>query len=412
MKKICRIMLMVSLLIGVFIINTSASTPNLGVTYSAHVQTIDWQTWKFDGELAGTQGQALRVEALKVKLTGAPTGASIKYKTYVQSLGWQEPVIDGEISGTQGRALRVEAIKISLLNLPDYSVVYRAHVQQVGWQPWVSDDAEAGTEARALRVEAVEARIVIKQTSVSLNKTIDDLIVGQTDNLQATSLPTNIVNQDIAWTSTNDNVIQVDSTGKITAKSAGAATVTATTLAGNKVASCSITVKPLAVTSVALNKAEDNLQVGKTDTLIGTVAPTNATNKAIDWKSSDTSIAQVDAYGKVTGIKVGTATITATTLDGSKTANCVVSISGSTISDVSVSYQAYLQRLSWQGTAQDGSDAGKAGQGLRVEAMKISLLNAPTAANITYQAYVEGQGWQSVKSNGQVAGTQNQALRI
>ncbi|AWI06563.1 Ig-like domain-containing protein [Clostridium drakei] len=81
------------------------------------------------------------------------------------------------------------------------------------------------------------------------------------------------------------------------------------------------------VSNISLDKSTDNLQVGQTDQLTATIKPDNATNKNVKWKSSDESIATVDKNGKVTAIKEGTATITATTTDGSNlSALCVVTV--------------------------------------------------------------------------------------
>ncbi len=66
--------------------------------------------------------------------------------------------------------------------------------------------------------------------------------------------------------------------------------------------------------------------VGANETLTATVAPTNATDKTVTYKSSDATIASVDSKGKVTGVKAGTADITVTTKDGSKTAKCTVTV--------------------------------------------------------------------------------------
>lgn len=66
--------------------------------------------------------------------------------------------------------------------------------------------------------------------------------------------------------------------------------------------------------------------VGANETLTATVAPTNATDKTVTYKSSDTSVATVDSTGKVSGVKAGTADITVTTKDGSKTAKCTVTV--------------------------------------------------------------------------------------
>lgn len=66
--------------------------------------------------------------------------------------------------------------------------------------------------------------------------------------------------------------------------------------------------------------------VGANETLTATVSPANASDKTVTYKSSDTSVATVDSTGKVLGVKAGTADITVTTKDGSKTAKCTVTV--------------------------------------------------------------------------------------
>ena len=84
--------------------------------------------------------------------------------------------------------------------------------------------------------------------------------------------------------------------------------------------------KNVAVTGVKLDQTTATVAVGKTTQLTGTISPTNATNQDVTWSSSAPTIAKVDANGKVTGVKVGTATITVKTADGSKTATCKVTV--------------------------------------------------------------------------------------
>lgn len=69
-------------------------------------------------------------------------------------------------------------------------------------------------------------------------------------------------------------------------------------------------------TGIVLNKTVDSLVVGQVDTLKALVTPRDTTNKSIKWTSSDPSIATVDDNGKITALKVGTVTITATVDDG------------------------------------------------------------------------------------------------
>lgn len=83
--------------------------------------------------------------------------------------------------------------------------------------------------------------------------------------------------------------------------------------------------KDVAVTGVSLSKTTLALKVGENATLTATVAPDDATEKGIDWASSNNAVATVSS-GKVTAIAEGTATITVTTKEGGKTAACVVTV--------------------------------------------------------------------------------------
>ena len=84
---------------------------------------------------------------------------------------------------------------------------------------------------------------------------------------------------------------------------------------------------PVSVTGVSLNKtAETITTAGGTVQLIATVAPANASNQNVTWSTSDASVATVDATGKVTAVGNGTAIITATTVDGSKTATATITV--------------------------------------------------------------------------------------
>lgn len=80
-------------------------------------------------------------------------------------------------------------------------------------------------------------------------------------------------------------------------------------------------------TGVSLDKSTDTVAVGSTTTLTATVSPSNATNKAVSWSTSDASVATV-SDGVVTGVAAGTAIITVTTTDGGYTDNCTVTVTG------------------------------------------------------------------------------------
>jgi uncharacterized protein YjdB len=80
------------------------------------------------------------------------------------------------------------------------------------------------------------------------------------------------------------------------------------------------------VTGVTLSPATLSIGTGATGQLTATIAPANATNKNVSWSSNNTAIATVNASGLVTAVAVGFATITVTTVDGSKTATCAVTV--------------------------------------------------------------------------------------
>ena len=148
------------------------------------------------------------------------------------------------------------------------------------------------------------------------------------ETLTATLSPANATNKAVKWSSSDPYVAQVNSYGEVRAINAGTATITVTTEDGHKTASCKVTVKAstIAVASVSLNKSSISLKVGDKETLVATLSPANATNKAVKWSSSDLSVAEVNSNGVVTAKAGGTAIITVTTEDGHKTASCVVSV--------------------------------------------------------------------------------------
>ena len=80
------------------------------------------------------------------------------------------------------------------------------------------------------------------------------------------------------------------------------------------------------VTGVTIDKTTNSIAVGASATAVAAIAPTGATDKAVTWASADTTIVTVDTTGKYTGVKAGTADVTVTTHDGSKTAKVTVTV--------------------------------------------------------------------------------------
>ena len=167
-------------------------------------------------------------------------------------------------------------------------------------------------------------------TGVTLDKTSAELTEGDKITLKATVSPENASNKNVTWSSNNTSVATVNN-GEVTTVSPGTATITVTTEDGGKTATCVVTVKARVypVTGVSLDKTNANLVEGESITLTATITPENATNKNVNWSSSNTAVATVQ-NGKVLAVSPGVATITVTTEDGGKTATCNVVVKAKT----------------------------------------------------------------------------------
>lgn len=133
------------------------------IKYQTHVQNIGWQGVKADGEMSGTTGQSLRLEAIKIQLSSSIDGG-IVYKTHVQDYGWQNFVANGQASGTSGQAKRLEAIQMQLTGNAknQYDLYYRVHAQNFGWLGWAKNGESAGTAGYSYRLEGIQIVLVPK----------------------------------------------------------------------------------------------------------------------------------------------------------------------------------------------------------------------------------------------------------
>lgn len=181
---------------------------------------------------------------------------------------------------------------------------------------------KAGTTTKTIKVYTTDETGKIPTQAVVLNKTFVTLNPGKTEQLKITYLPDYATASigTVKWTSSNEAVVTVDAAGKLTAKTAGKAIITAVTSDGN-VMYCIVTVENIKVSKITITTTTSNkIATGKKVTLKATVTPSNAYNKGVTWKSSNTKVATVSSSGVVTTKKkMGgkTVTITATAKDGS-----------------------------------------------------------------------------------------------
>lgn len=166
----------------------------------------------------------------------------------------------------------------------------------------------SGTNTRTITVK--DSSSTIYPSSVSLNNTSCTMNVGNTKQLYATVYPTNATNKLVYWSSSNSQIVSVSSSGKLTAKAPGVATITAKTSNG-KTRACQVTVRGVEITgSVLFNYPT----VGDVYYL-GAKAYPSDTSK-FTWSTSNSKIVSISSSGKMTAKSSGTATITVKTSDG------------------------------------------------------------------------------------------------
>lgn len=165
-------------------------------------------------------------------------------------------------------------------------------------------------------------------SAITLDANSLELQEGDSQSLTATISPSNANNKKVLWISSNSSVATV-AEGVVTAVKAGQATITAKSDDGGKTATCEVSVvaKAVLVESVSLDKTSVELKEGEEVSLTATVKPGNATNKNVIWSSSNETVASV-TDGKVSALKSGETTITVTTEDGAKTAECTITVKG------------------------------------------------------------------------------------
>lgn len=173
---------------------------------------------------------------------------------------------------------------------------------------------EAIQKIKAEQRARLKTKIVLSEESITIAK-------GKTVKLTAevVDVPEDLKASRITW-STSDKNIATYQNGVVGGRGNGEATITAacTLSDGTEIYNeCIVTVYTAVNSIQSASRKTIDLGVGESTTIEITVQPKDATNPAIKWESSDDSVASVN-NGVITGTGVGTATITATTVDGSE----------------------------------------------------------------------------------------------
>lgn len=327
------------------------------------VYSDDSSTAKYEGD--GSQGSgdpvviSVEVNASNsVKIVGNGGGSSTSFTAKIYGVDLHLSGIEGDVNvtgvtlnKTSTTIAQEQTEQLTATITPSYAtnknVTWSSSNENIASvsETGVVTGVGAGTATITVTTEdggftatcSVTVTAVYHVTGVSLNPTVLALHPGDQSSLTATVSPSNATNKNVTWSTSNSGVATV-SGGSVTAVAGGTATITVTTVDGSKTATCTVTVTNVAVTGVTLNKSSLTLTRLDTETLTATVAPTNATNKNINWSSSNTSIATVNG-GTVKAVAAGTATITATSAaDSTKKATCTVTVTA--VTDVTIDLTA------------------------------------------------------------------------
>jgi|GEM_PF-1113597 len=212
---------------------------------------------------------------------------------------------------------------------------------------------------------------IVPASGIVLDTAELELAIGTSGMLQATVMPSGATNRRVIWSSSDSSVATVDSSGNVTGLSAGTAIITVKSTDGGFAAEAVVSVV-VPVAGITLEPAFMRLAIGEGyGQLMPSFQPTNATNQAVDWTSSNEAIVTVDANGTVTPVGQGSAMVTATTRNGGFQAVSIVTVSEGAASYRTVKLAAgnnHTLALNSDGTvsATGNNDSGKLGDGTTI----------------------------------------------
>ncbi|MEH7494827.1 N-acetylmuramoyl-L-alanine amidase [Neobacillus niacini] len=396
------------------ILQKSAPTPapalsaveNPSISYAAHVQDIGWQNKVSDGNMSGTEGQAKRLESIKISVDNVQD-LGVKYSTHVEDYGWLGYVSNGEKSGTTGEGKRLEAIKIELTGskAKNYDIYYRVHAEKYGWMDWVKNGEMAGTSGEAKRLEAIKI-IIVEKGSTPPTEEPGKLI-------PSVIYKTHV--QDLGW-------LQPVSDGKLSGTVGKAKHIEAIQI--------SLENAPYSGGISYNTHVQDYGWVGSVSN--GKTSGTTGKNKqaeAIQVRLTGEMAKHYDIYYRVhsesfgwlgwakNGASAGTEGL-AKQLEAieivlvEKGGKAPGSIDKPFITKPSVVYSTNVEGLGWLDFVANGQMGGTTGKAKHIEAIKIDLQDTLYSGDISYSTHIQDIGWLNNVSNGEISGTTQQGKQM
>jgi len=313
---------------------TEFGYPEYSVNYSTHIQNIGWQDYRTDYQMSGTENQALRLEAIKIKIYNIAdaTNLGVRYSTHIQNIGWQDFVTDDAESGTSNKGLRLEAIKIELTGADayKYDIFYRVHVQNFGWLDFADNGRPAGTEGFGYRLEAIEILILRDTDEIGL-ETARGFISAQGN--QSVNYRTHV--QNVGWQGFVGDTVMSGTTGK-------------------------------------------SLRLEGIEVKLGTGLPSGS----ILYSTHVQDIGWMDF--------VSDGTMSGTSGKAKRLEAIKIKLTGDIATKYDIYYRVHAENFGWLGWAENGEPAGTANFAYRLEGIEIALIHKGAAApGITYLPFVQ-----------------------
>lgn len=382
------------------------SDDSISIHAKAHVSELGWQNAVENGEIIGTTGQNLGIEAYIVD--SSIYGVQTKFSSYTDAGGWQNYVTDGQISGTTGINTPIQAVKMELTgsNAGKYHLYYRVYVSDYGWLDWTCDGSEAGNIGYGKKIEAIQIFMLPAESEYAPTLGNNACMQKPLSVLYAAHV------QDDGWQDYVENGEMAGTTGQ-----------------NKQVEALKIKLygQPYdGVVSYAVHISDIGWQEAvSTDEIAGTVGENRqieAIRISLDGEMAD----YYDIYYRVHSSEFGWLgwAKNGENAGSQGYARQVEALEirlvekggeapGSTDSafmlrQTSVCYQAHVQDIGWQTSVENGAIAGTTGQNKHLEALKIQLESQEYAGQIEYRAHVSDIGWQDYVKAGEMTGTVGQ----
>lgn len=227
------------------------------------------------------------------------------------------------VNATSGTAITYSSSNTSVAVVNSTSGV----VTSKGWGSCTITALSSNGKSASCVIYVTNPDILVNNVSVSLASY--SLTIGSSAVATAIVSPVNASNKGIIWSSSNASVATVSVSGNVTATGVGTCNIIATALDGSGVTGSSqlaVVDSIIPVTGVSISENSVQIEEGFIVTLAAFVSPSNASNKGVNWSSSNTSVATVNGSGMITANSRGTTIITVTTQDGSYSASCTLNV--------------------------------------------------------------------------------------